>query len=253
MITTRPDLIATFLSVILKEKNIMIRVILLFGLLSLFYACELQNPETGVFTEEIITLTLADDEILADDLSRLDITAQLGLQADANQEIILQTEEGRFAGSTEDEGKTYRITPSSKTANATLISSNLSREEVILSAEVGGFIAQQKVDFIRAYPELMILQADKSVIDADRIDLANITVELFRTEGVPSTNAQIDFEVVELDSAQADIVEFTFSNNNLATATIRSGNGNPGKINLIARTKKEDGEDLEKMIELEFQ
>lgn len=229
------------------------KYILPLSLLSLLFACELQNPETGVLTDEVITLTLSDDEVLADEFSRIDITAQLGVRADANQEIVLRTEEGRFAGSTEDDGKTYRITPSSKTANVTLVSSNLSRDEVILSAEVGGFIAQQKVDFIRAYPELMILQADKSVIDADRVDLANITVELFRTEGVPSTNAQINFEVVELDSARADIVEFTFANNNLATATIRSANGEPGKVNLIARTQKEDGEELEKMIELAFQ
>ncbi len=225
-------------------------------LLSTLIACDLQDPEVGVFTEDVITLSLEKEDLLADSLDRVELTAQLQAQADANQTIVFTTEEGYFAGASSDNPDMFEIKSSSKKATATLVSSNLARDEIILSARVssgdGAFIAEQRVNFVKAAPELMILKLDEGVINADRNDVTDLRVSLFRNTGVPSTNARIDFEVIELDTAEVEILPFVFAKNSNASVKVRSSNGLPGKV-LIEGTVAGENGTIRDTVELELQ
>ncbi len=228
-------------------------LILILLCLSFLIGCELENPEDGVFTGDIITLSVNSNELLANGEDRITITANLGPQADANQTIRFETEDGRFAGAGSETPTFYEINASSKEAIVTLVGSNLAQEEVIVSAEVAGFITREIITFERAFPDRMILRADRPVVIADRTDFANLTVDLFRDIGVPSTETRVDFEVVQLDTAAAELVPFAFSNNAIATAMLKSATTDPGNVLVIAKTEDGNGGEIRDTVEINFQ
>lgn len=235
------------------------KIKLLFPLFLLItaWSCELENPEIGVDTRQIIQLSLVngESEILANGQDRLTLEATLGPLADANLDVTFSTEKGRFAEADPSNGDIYQVTASNKTATATLISDTEVANEVVVTVKVSNFVADTIISFTRAYPKFMTLTADKNTITADRIDFAQITFQLSRDsgEGLPSTDARIDLEIVPLDTATASIVPFVFTTGQTATATIKSANGKPGKIQLIARTESSDGTTIETIEVFDFE
>ena len=221
-------------------------------------ACELENPEVGVNVDEIITFSIEEGvtSLQANGQDRLTLTANLGKLADANQLIVFTTELGRFAEASPSNPQVYQVVASGKTATATLITGTEAADEVNLTAAVGDFVAASTIPFLREFPQDMTIVADKENIDADRIDFANIDVELFRDagEGIPTDAARIEIEAIPQDTALASVVPFIFTNGTTASFTIKSQNGKPGVVLLRLTTEAEAGNDpIERTLELSFE
>ncbi|MEO1711893.1 MAG: hypothetical protein AAFU60_00965 [Bacteroidota bacterium] len=221
-------------------------------------ACELENPEIGVNVEEIITFSIEEgvSSLQANGQDRVTLTANLGKLADANQLIVFTTELGRFAEASPSSPQEYQVIASGKEATATLIAGTEAAEEVNLTATVGDFVVTGTIPFLREFPQDMTIVADKENIDADRIDFANIDVELFRNagEGLPTDAARINIEAIPQDTALASVVPFVFSSGTTASFTIKSQNGKPGVVLLRLSTEAEAGNDpIERTLELSFE
>ncbi len=221
-------------------------------------ACELENPEVGVNVDEIITLSIEEGvtSLQANGQDRLTLTANLGKLADANQLIVFTTELGRFAEASPTDPQVYQVIASGKEATATLITGTEAADEVNLTAAVGDFVASSTIPFLREFPQDMTIVADKENIDADRIDFANIDVELFRDagEGIPTDAARIEIEAIPQDTALASVVPFVFTSGTAASFTIKSQNGKPGVVLLRLTTEAEAGNDpIERTLELSFE
>lgn len=219
-------------------------------------SCDLENPEIGVDVGEIITLSLEEGitSLQANGQDRLTLTADLGKLADANQLIVFTTEFGRFAEASPTNPQVYQVVASGKTATATLISGTVASDEVNLSANVGDYVATKEIPFLREFPQDMTIVADKENIDADRIDFANIDVELFRDagEGIPTDAARIDILAIPQDTALASVVPFVFTNGTTASFTVKSKNGKPGVV-LLQLTTEGVTEPIERTLEIEFE
>ncbi|MEM1218925.1 MAG: hypothetical protein AAGH79_08430 [Bacteroidota bacterium] len=221
-------------------------------------ACELENPEVGVNVDEIITFSIEEGvtSLQANGQDRMTLTANLGRLTDANQLIVFTTELGRFAEASPSNPQVYQVVASGKQATATLITGTEAADEVNLTATVGDFVASSTIPFLREFPQDMTIVADKENIDADRIDFANIDVELFRNagEGIPSDAARIDIEAIPQDTALASVVPFVFSSGTSASFTIKSQNGKPGLV-LLRLTTEAEGENapIERTLELLFE
>ena len=216
--------------------------------------CDLNNPDDGIQTDDIITITPAAASLLADGESRMLITANLGSLSDPGKTITFRTGFGKFIAGEEENPQTFTINASHKTAEAILQSSTTTEDQVELSAEVGEFKALTFIKFERAWPDEMILTAEKNVVDADRIDFATLTAELFRETGTPSDETKVNFVITELDSAKAEIVPFALSDENASvTAKVKSANGKPGEVQVKAFTRNQDGAEVSRTVNILFQ
>ncbi len=216
-------------------------------------SCQLENPELGVLTEEVITLAAENDltDLPADGFSRLSLTAQLGPKADANEVITFFTEFGGFAEAGGEH--VYEVTASSKTATATLVAGTTVVEGALLTATVGGFTAGYPLNFTRALPEDVIFTADKLTLSADGVDFTNLYVNLYRQQGQPSDGIKVSFSVEILSgSPEVLLVPFSFAENAVATVELRSANTEPGVVRITASTEGENGI-LERSLELTFE
>ncbi|MCB0706975.1 MAG: hypothetical protein KDC34_16785 [Saprospiraceae bacterium] len=229
------------------------RYILLFGLAASINACDLQDPAVGVDVSQIISLEAEKLTLLADGLDRATLTATLGTLADANQEITFFTEDGKFAEADSGDPKMVTLVASGKSAEATLISSTTVAEEVIVNARVTNFVAPLKVTYERAYPQDLTVVADKQTVGTDRIDFAEVTIQLFRNSGSPSNNARIDFEVMMQDTATAEVLPFAYTVGSTAIVHVKSGNGKPGNVTLKCITESENGANIERELEVTFE
>ncbi|MBR9922871.1 MAG: hypothetical protein GYB31_18745 [Bacteroidetes bacterium] len=227
--------------------------ITLFVLFAFLTACELEDPAIGVDVSQIISLESEKTVLLADGLDRTTLTANLGTLADANQDITFSVEDGKFAEAPNNNPKLVTKTASGKVAEATVISSTTVAEEVIVSASVENFVAPVILTYERAYPQDLTVVADKQTVSTDRIDFAEVTVQLYRDMGFPSDNARIDLEVVMQDTASAEVLPFTYTVGNLATIQIKSGNGKPGNVTLKCSTAGENGATLVRDLEIGFE
>ena len=227
-------------------------LLLIFTLLAFFGACKLENPELGISTDEVITLTAEGDaqQLLADGFSRLKLTARLGPKADANGEITFFTEFGSFA---EAGSNTYTVLASSKTATATLIAGTTVIEDGLLTASVGGFTQEYPIDFVRALPQDAIFTAGKLTLSADGADFTNLVFELFRDEGQPSDGAKVSFTAETLEgNTQVLLTPFVYADGARAEAELRSANTEPGLVRITASTEGEDGL-LERSLDIVFE
>ena len=227
-------------------------LLLILALLTFFGACKLENPELGISTDEVITLTAEGDaqQLLADGFSRLKLTARLGPKADANEEITFFTEFGSFA---EAGSNTYTVLASSKTATATLIAGTTVIEDGLLTASVGGFTQEYPIDFVRALPQDAIFTAGKLTLSADGVDFTNLVFELFRNEGQPSDGAKVTFTAETLQGNTGVLLApFVYADGARAEAELRSANTEPGLVRITASTEGEDGL-LERSLDIVFE
>ena len=230
------------------------RLFTLLLLVACVSGCDLDNPEDGIATSDIIVLSIDKDSILANGVDRAVLSATLGPLAEPDQEITFSTEQGTLSGSSAENPDLLTIKTSNKVAITTLQSNNVADDQVEVSAAVGDFKALQTLRFRRAYPDNMIFSAEKNTIDADRIDFATLTIQLFRDIGVPSLGTKINLEVIANDPGAADIKPFIFSGDDgSATVTVKSGNGQPGMVNIKASTRNQAGNTVSQILTLEFQ
>lgn len=228
-------------------KNLLLLVLTAVVLAS---SCELEDPTVGVTTEQIISLSASQPEISADGISRLTLTATLEEEADPNLAITFTTESGTFPIEGAGQAQTT-LTASGRTAEVILQSSNTRIGSVVASATVGtNYTVFENIEFLPALPDDILPVADRLSVATDRVDFAQITTTLSRDEGMTTVGTRIDYEVMELDTAKAEIVPFSFANANLqSVVSVKSANGLPGEVRIKIST---DGDAEPKFIDITF-
>ena len=215
-------------------KRPVIILFLIFGLFSCDFI-ELEDPDVGVSTSDVISIFAEDTEILADGHSRTLVRATLGHASQPNKTITFRTDQGTFAGTS---GKnSTEILSSGKEAEVYLISSRNTNSTVTISAEVGGFTVSKTISFTRSYPTDMQMSASKRKLKADKNDNTSIEIELFKNvEGNPSFNTRVSLVQNSLDSGQAmlDLPEFVIVDDLKYTLTASSLDTNVGNVEVIA-------------------
>lgn len=222
--------------------------ILLVASIFTFIQCELEDPNEGIDTSEIISISTSDVELLADGVARMTLTAKLLEKADPNLDITFTTEAGYFpiAGTNAQE---TTITASGREATITLQSDNYNLGTVTVSASVGNYVASKDIECIAATAEMMTISTDRQTVIANRVDFAQITTKLFRNIGTPTIGTRIDYEVIALDTAEASVIPFDYVNENLESiVNIKSANSKVGKVQIKVST---DGVASE-LIDIEF-
>ena len=229
-----------------------------FGLLFTLgiFSCDLEDPDLGISADQVITLAVPNTSLLADGESFVVVTAELGPESDPNMQITFSTSNGSFLEGTD--GEDYAVAASGKTATATLVTSDLIDDNVVIGAAVTSptdatliFRATETLTFIPALPDDMILTSSQSSISKSGLDDATLTVELFRTTGSTSQETRVDFEVVELDTATISLAPFAFSNDNgKVTNVVKSANLKPGAVAIIAKALNQNGEMVRDTFEL---
>lgn len=221
-----------------------------------FSACELENPDEGIPVEEVITLSAAESSLLADGKSSVVLTAQLGDASDPNLLVSFSTSRGTFLEAAGE--NTYSIAASGKTATATLISSDIVDEEVVVVAAVASlndpsliFKTSETVSFMTAFPDDLLLTSSQTSISKTGLNDATLSTMLFRNTGVPSQDLKVNFKVIPLDTATVSLAPFAFTGDNAtATTTVKSANLQAGKVRIIAETLNQNEEILSDTLDL---
>ncbi|MEO1448844.1 MAG: hypothetical protein AAFV07_04910 [Bacteroidota bacterium] len=222
--------------------------------------CSLQDGTLDPDT--VLTLNAGPETVLADGQKRITLTATLGELADPNLSVIFRTDGGRFAGTARQAAQEITVPASQGQATVELISNTAVLDKVVVSAEIQGltdqsisFKAFDSVRFARAFPEEMLLEADRLSVPADQFQAASLTVSLFRTDGGQvSDGSLIRFSATPVDTSEAVALlpDFIFADQTTATISVKSQTFSAGQVFIKAETETEDGSLLEKTIILTF-
>ena len=242
-----------------KKFNVMKRSLYLLGLIVwAFSACELEDPAVGVDIAEVITLVAADAELLANGRARTELTATVANDLPPNTVVTFRTERGSLVGSTDPTGQSLRVTALGRKARAVLVSNLEVEETVEVSAGVNAkddptaeFQTRTNLAFVRAYPDDLQLEPDRTVIAADRLDFANLSVQLTRDLGQPSNETRVEFVVTPQDSALVQVREFALADaNGRVNVAVKSQNGLPGVVRIRAVSRDQAGDPVSDEVEL---
>lgn len=200
------------------------------------FGCELEDPKVGISTLNIIDVIPEESSIMADGNDRVKLTATLGSEADANQQIIFKTDQGSFAG-TEDK-KEITITASGRHAEVFLVSDLNVNENVTISAKAGDFSASKTLEFTRVQPDALQLSANKLKLKANQSDQLTLTAKIFKDGGgSPSNNTRIDLRQAvsgENNLQKVQLPSFFFTMEGTASISLISKNDSTGRVRIIA-------------------
>ena len=183
------------------------RALFLTGLLALWgtlllSGCRLYDPQEGITTPEILTLTVERPTLLADGRDAILLTVELGPEAQANQMVTFQTSQGRFDAATGlgggSESQSLSLTTSGRVASAYLIADQVVNDRVTVSAQVGDFVAVDAVAFERAYPTSILMTVDDPSLPATRGAQTQVQLQLLRSLGLVSDGTRVDFSFTNL-------------------------------------------------------
>jgi hypothetical protein len=227
-------------------------VIIFFGLLS----CDLENPDIGIPVDDVITLEVTQNSILADGKSSMVLTAVLGEASDPNLQVTFITSRGTFLESAGE--NSYSTAASGKKATATLISADIVDEEVVVVASVAAledaslvFKTSKTVSFTTAFPDDLLFSSSQTAISKSGLDNAVLTATLFKNIGVPSQDIKVNFKAIPLDTAIVSFAPFAFTGDDaMAITTVKSANLKPGKVAIVAETITQDGSMLSDTLEI---
>ena len=214
------------------------------------YGCsDLENPDIGIKTEQVLEVDTDKDAIIADSVSSLIITVLLKEASDPNKEIVFSTDHGRFIGA-EDELKTLNVKSSGRSAEARLISGLDVVDDVGLKVKIGDFTKTKIVAFQPAYPDETFIISEKLEIKADKSDDSTITLNMIRNSGKVSNNLPVRFSVEAIDTSKAiaEIIPLGLSDSGKARTTLRSSNSQPGLVKVKAEVTGNGGSTLSKEI-----
>lgn len=228
---------------------------LLIALSLMGLSCQLENPQDGIRVDEVITIRLSSNTVLADGNSFVDVFATLESESQANLPITFRTEAGTFqetvGGVLSPNGQRITLIPSPREAKVTLKADNIVRSRVELAASVNSldpadeleYTATGQVQFVRAYPDQLFLSAAKDRLDAITDASTQLDVSLFRAgEGVtPSESTKVEFAVFALDSSltAASVPIFAISQDGMAKADLTLNNLESGTLEVWAFVRDE--------------
>lgn len=209
------------------------------------FSCDLEDPDVGTPISEVITLSAAQTELLANGANSVLLTAKLGDASDPNLQITFSTTDGTFL---ENGEKTYSVAASGKTATATLISSDMANDEVAITASVTAlddatlvFRASETLMFVPALPDDILLTSPQNSFSTSDLTGVILTATLFRDIGQPSQNTRVSFKAIPLDSAMVELTPFAFTGmNKTATSTVTSANQKTGRVAIVAEVPTQD-------------
>ncbi|MDN5202519.1 hypothetical protein QQ008_14120 [Fulvivirgaceae bacterium BMA10] len=208
-------------------------------LFSIITACDLEDPDVGVSLRNVVTLTLADTQIIADGNDRTSITATLGIESAAGEMITFKTDQGTFAGTSDEQE--VGITAAGRTVEVFLISDLIVNQNVTVTAEVGDFKTSETIEFTRSIPTDILLEADKLIFKADQSDQVTLTTKIFKDGvGDPSEETRVDFTSMVVEgNPDVEFPPFGFSENGKIQINVKSRNTETGKI-MFSATLKDD-------------
>lgn len=209
-------------------------------------ACELEDPREGISSDQIISLKSSGAEAPANGIATIELTAELLDKADPNKEITFRTAYGSFSNADPETPKLISITASGRKAVALLQMENKPSKDFLVSAEVEGFKDEIKLTAVPALPESMLFSTGRQVIQPNAGNEAELTVKLFRNEGVVSDGTKVEFSQAPLDNSLAELTlpDFDFTTDNELATSVRSNNLEEGPVLVIARTLAAGGQML---------
>lgn len=223
-------------------------LLLLWGALG---SCELENPQVGLTTDDLITLSLSDSVLLADGVSVLTLTATLGPAASANQEVTFATEAGRFERA-EGDGSTLSLRTSGRSVQAVLVSGTEVAPRVNVSASVSGteanepfvYTATRVVSFARALPDEARLTLGQRSLTALPERSTSLTVQLLRAQGRVSGGTRVFFAAAPApgDSVRVVVEPFAFADTDQVSTTVTNLDTIPGTALLRAWVLAPEGD-----------
>jgi hypothetical protein len=166
-------------------------------------ACGLQDP-SGLVSADIIELTTRDSVLLADSISRTQVTARLLGEVPRDAEIKFTADAGRFAESSPSSPRETAVKASGGSASVTFVAPAASGQATI-TVTIGGYLARRTIILAPARPVEIILGSDRTVAKANGQDVINLRARLLRPEGagVVSLGTRVRFFVQ--DSAGQDL------------------------------------------------
>ncbi len=167
--------------------------------LLLLSACQLEDPQAGLITEDIIDLAAADSVILADGESLVVLTSILGPGADPNLDVTFSANAGSFETSTGPQSSFTRRA-SGREAEAILVAGTQVSPRVRIGASVSGteanenytFKDEEIIRFARAYPERLELALSEAEVQAT--SGVTLSLELGRQRGTVSDGTEVLFQ-----------------------------------------------------------
>ncbi|MEO1258844.1 MAG: hypothetical protein AAFZ15_08595 [Bacteroidota bacterium] len=181
--------------------------------------------------------------LLADSVSTVLIEADFNAgNLPKEQEVTFTTTNGdlfQFPFSDLSGGsKSLTFKPQSDKAVIVLRSSDIVDDQVFISFQRNNYTAHNTVRFVRACPDELFLKSNVDTISARLNQTATLEVELYRSapNSVVSKDTRVEFAAILLDPGDMQ-VEFdtpVFSTGKAVATTLRSKNGVPGKVTMIA-------------------
>lgn len=219
--------------------------------MSLWGGCELQDPQEGLTTSDVITLSVSDTSLLADGVSLTVLTATLGPEASANQSITFDAGLGTFEQVGTPATSITRLA-TGRSAEAVLITGTQVSDRVLISASITGisgnqsvtYTAEKRVTFARAYPDEIQLRLDNGRISASVGSSTTLTATLLRRSGFVSRDTEVAFEVQPAagDSVQVSIPEVAVADTDEASVSVSVLDTLAGQVILRAWVLDDQGD-----------
>jgi hypothetical protein len=146
---------------------------LVLAVLALTSACELADPTAG---GPLLTLSVSDRTITANNIATTTITASLRQDTDADVEVTFATNAGRFLTSSTAETNSLKRTTEDRVAEV-LLQTDDRPALVVVTATAGSVSAFDTLRFEPGAPDTLLLTANRTVADAD----GNTTISLTAT------------------------------------------------------------------------
>jgi hypothetical protein len=212
----------------------------------LIISCSLDDPKEGVNPSQIIKWDRTKIyEVSANGSDKIDINVNL-VMTDPNLPITFTTQQGSFAGATDDSPRLLRKNAFGKEATVTLIGDLVPNETVIVTASVGNFTIDTLVNFKAAKPDAIYITSSKITAKADMTEQISFTVWVSREEGTGNVSNQLRVKLTQgsqTNGAVADLVSFVSLSNQTATFVVKSANQNPGDVVITASITGNTGGD----------
>jgi hypothetical protein len=173
-----------------------------FVILSLFYytACHRYDVDEFLNFDEnkIISLQVESPVLPADGASTTLLIATLPSNASStNRNVTFTTTAGSFYGS--KDSKTVQVAIDVNGIAQTFLQSprNIDLPYTIVTAKVGDYLKTETIQFIRAFPEKIIVDSTSIVLKANLSDHIDLTAKLIRNVGVPTPGTVVEFSASE--------------------------------------------------------
>lgn len=218
-----------------------LRVSLPLGLVAAV-GCPLDNPTEPLAPEDVVTVELARDSILADGSDRVSMAVTLGRFAEGEKTVTLLTTGGLLMTTGGSAAKSVSKSTAGRRLLATLISDVATVGVHAVSASVDGVESIDSVTFHRARPDFISLSvADRTTSEQGDLELS-IEARLTRTGGDPTDGAIVRFRL-EPAVPGVSIDPIAESSGGKAVATLSASGGNAGtELAVVAQLEGENGE-----------